>query len=268
MARILLPTDFSANADHAAKYAAHLFGTEGHTFILLHAQGSIGYGDTLTGSFMADLMEAARQSLDQARVRFQEDHPGIRTEQFLVTGPLAPALRTFTRGIEADVIVMGMSGQGEARLFGSNTTAVLRASPAPVIAVPSDLAMRPVRRILLADDHQVVAENDLALVRELAVRQGAEVFVTHVLPEGAHGGVHWSKGIYELGLRNVSLRFVDAPGDDVAAALEEAAKRHAVDLIAVLHRQAAFLDLIFRSSVAKTLADITSYPLLVLQQKG
>ncbi|HMN04856.1 MAG TPA: universal stress protein [Flavobacteriales bacterium] len=268
MARILLPTDFSANADHAAGYAIHLFGMGGNTFTLLHAHSNVGYGDPLAGSFMVDMVGAAREDLHEAADRFRKHHPGVALQEHLVIGPLATALHTYAEDNGADVIVMGMSGKGGARLFGSNTSAVLRGSPTPVIAVPDFRGMHPLRRILLADDHQVVAEADLAFVRDLALHHGAEVLVAHVVPQEEAGGGHWSKSIYELGLRGVTTRFIEVPGTDVATALEQAAEHHGVGLVAVLHRHAAFVDRLFHSSVAKAMAKLTTYPLLVLQQKG
>ena len=268
MLRILLPTDFSSNAMHAANYAVQLFGRTEATYILMHAQYDPGYVGEMRYSMGPELLEAAEEGLALTAKRFAETTGATSVESHLLFGILNVVVEEFVREKGADVVVMGKSGETGSALFGSNTADVIRSSSVPVVAVPDMASLDPLHRILLAADQNEVVPANFALLRTIALRHQAEVLVTHVEMEVPAGTAHWSEGLYVLALQDVPLTFLEGFGHDIADGLERTANKRKAGMIAILHRHLGFFDRLFHRSLAKEMALGTELPLLVLQQKA
>ncbi|MDX9751722.1 MAG: universal stress protein [Flavobacteriales bacterium] len=266
MARILLPTDFSENAHAAAEYAIGLFGRTGHDYVVLHAYSDLGLNNPMLHSMASEVLATAREQLEQAVARLREATGAEGIVGRMENGPISMAVRTIVRNEGADLVVMGRRGLAGAALFGSNTTDTIRNGDIAVLAVPEKVEGTVLGRVLLANDHAEITAASLAPLRAIAQATRCAVTVAHISKEGAADDRHWDQGIYETALVGVPLRFVDHPGDDVAAAIADAADAQNADMIAVLHRQRGFLDRLFSPSVARKLALESHLPLLVLAQ--
>ncbi|MEZ4738321.1 MAG: universal stress protein [Flavobacteriales bacterium] len=265
--RILLPTDLSPHAMHAASYAVKLFGQSTATYVLVHAHFDAGLIAPMDSPYSPEIMAAQQESLAKTTKRFVEMTGARHVEQQLVFGALPNALNALVEDPGGDAVVMGRRGEGGSRFFGSNTTDVIKNSIVPVIAVPESSNLNIVQRILLADDHDSVRPESLRVLRVLAEAHGAEVLVAHFPAPGTSGSEHWSNAMYDLALKGITHSFIGIHGKDVVDSLERAAHKRKADLIAVLHRQTGLLDGLFHSSVAKEMAESSELPLLILQQR-
>jgi nucleotide-binding universal stress UspA family protein len=136
---ILVPTDFSANADRALDYAVALASKLGAT---VHVMSVIGpqfigseYGFLMTTSMMAELVRREQDKLDQVvatRGKTASFSPAI-----LETGDARLQIEQVAQRIGADLIVMGTHGRSGMRrlLMGSVAEAVTRIAPCPVLLV-------------------------------------------------------------------------------------------------------------------------------------
>lgn len=267
MARILLPTDFSVNALHAAEYAVKLLGATGHEYVVLHAYMDLGSGNPMLANMVADALATTREEFDKAVERVRQVTGAEHLTARMDPGPLSVAVQRIVKREGADLVVMGRRGLAGASFFGSNTTDTIRNGGIPVLAVPEHGATLPLNTILLASDHSAVSTADLAILREVALATKAHVKVGHVKSQAAGDDPHWSKGVYETGLHDVPVSFVVHPGDDVVIGIAEVAQEHGAGMVVVLHRQRDLLDRLFKPSVARKLALKSELPLLVLAQR-
>ncbi len=267
MARILLPTDFSVNALHAAEYAVKLLGATGHEYVVLHAYMDLGSGNPMLANMAADALATTREEFEKAVKRVRLATGAEQLTSRMVPGPLSIAVQRILKEEGADLVVMGRRGSAGASFFGSNTTDTIRNGGIPVLAVPEQVLNLPLKSILLANDHSAVSTADLAILREVALTAKAEVKVVHIKSQAVGDEPHWNKGIYETGLHGVPVSFVVRPGDEVPTAIAEAAQEQGAGMVAVLHRQRDFFDRLFKPSVARKLALKSELPLLVLSQK-
>lgn len=267
MARIILPTDFSDNALHAAEYAVKLFGTTGHDYVVLHAYMDLGSGNPMLASMAADALATTREQFELAVERMREATGAEKLTARMEHGPLSMAVQRIVKEEGADLVVMGRRGLAGASFFGSNTTDTIRNGGIPVLAVPEKASFQQLRSILLANDHAEVTGGSLSVLRTIALQNKAEVKVVHITKEATGGDPHWNRGIYETALNDVHVSFATHPGDDVAVAIADAAQAQGADMLAVLHRQRGFLDRLFNPSIARKLALESELPLLVLAQK-
>lgn len=267
MARIIILSDLGDHARHAAEHAVRVLGPD-HEFTVLNAYAHMGLADPLVTGVAADVYSDTADQVSrwagELRTRTGAKNMTGRVEAW----PVSAAVRDIARTEGADLVVMGRRGTGAASVFGSTTTDVIRNAGVPVLVVPEDLTATKPGRILLANDHNVVNGDSLAMLRTMALHNGAKVLVVHIAREGDSSIAHADRSIYEAALQGVPLTFSTFQGADVPSALAEAATELGADMIAVLHRQRGFMDRLFNPSVARKLASECRLPLLVLEQQG
>ena len=97
MAHILLPTDFSDAALHAAEYAVHLFGRSGNRYTLFHAYSDAPVMDPALAMSMPGLIKEADDRLVGFVDRFVRTSGAEGVERELLYGPLAPLVADAAR---------------------------------------------------------------------------------------------------------------------------------------------------------------------------
>jgi nucleotide-binding universal stress UspA family protein len=141
--KILCPTDFSENSEHAMKYALALATLSQAQLELFHVVEPISYPQS-TKLFEPVLdeveitmkMEAAFQKqLEDQVIALKEEYPKITGR--LVTGNTFLEILQAARDDDVDMIVMGTHGRtGLAHvLIGSVAERVVREAPCPVLTV-------------------------------------------------------------------------------------------------------------------------------------
>lgn len=141
--RILVPTDFSANAEPAAEVAVALAPTAGGAIELVHVYGAPGIilpdGSTFAAPpaellAITDRVEAA---LKQARASVVSRAAGIDVAAQALMGAPADEIVRLAESGRYDLIVMGTHGRTGLRrlLMGSIAEAIVRRSPIPVVTV-------------------------------------------------------------------------------------------------------------------------------------
>jgi universal stress protein A len=143
IARILVPTDFSATADAALDYARALAGRVGASLRVLHVLDD----QFLIGSFAGEvyvpevpnvqeaLRDAAERLLSQ-RIT-PRDREQLAVETRIVVGRPFRAIVDEALAMDADLIVMGTHGRTGIQhlLLGSVAERIVRTAPCPVLTV-------------------------------------------------------------------------------------------------------------------------------------
>ena len=148
---ILVPTDFSENAQLAFDHAFELAQQTGAKLVLLHVQsGSDLRTAAREGLIRAgDLDSKIKQSVGKLiKVRFSEmlaghDVEAIKLKAEPLRGDPDSVIAAYAESIGADMIFMGSRGNSPTEkikkmLLGSVTAAVLRKSKVPVVVIPAN----------------------------------------------------------------------------------------------------------------------------------
>jgi nucleotide-binding universal stress UspA family protein len=137
---ILVPTDFSHDAEGAARAAQSLLAAEGARLTLLHAYHLpveyTAYGTIPTGlPFQQDAAAVAEEKLAAAAAPLQR--AGLVVETVAREGYPPEVIVEAARELAADVIAMGTHGRTGLRhlLLGSNAERVVGHAPCPVLTV-------------------------------------------------------------------------------------------------------------------------------------
>ena len=143
IARIVVPVDFSAHADHAIDYAVMLGKQFGACVELFHVVedpfGSGGWGSEV---YMSDLDGLRQRAMEEARTHLEARRATITAAGFPLVatvrmGHVAQTIVDYAKDMGADLIVMGTHGRtGLAHfIIGSVAERVVRLAPCPVLTV-------------------------------------------------------------------------------------------------------------------------------------
>ncbi|TCJ12136.1 universal stress protein [Flaviaesturariibacter flavus] len=272
MKRILVPTDFSPNADKAFDYAVQIAGKTGAELLVLHACA-------FPLPEYAEQPEDLRQYNRVRALGLQErldDYllaaPG-QVKTLLVDGRTVDAILEKSRRYEVDLIVMGTRGAGSLKtlLFGTRTEAVIAASRIPVIAVPESYTGGAPKNILLAVQEE---ESETVLAPAFHLRElfGASlktvVFSDTNEPVGTYidheHGVAQATGRWKASFSLPELKSEHLVGSGFCETIENYAEDQDMNLLVMITRANASVPHLFSSSMTREMALRTEIPLLTL----
>lgn len=193
MKRILVPTDFSAQAENALKVAAQLAKRYDGEIFLLHllelplqlvehtASGS-GVSDTGGGDLPEALffMKLARKRFDEI---LEKDYlRGVPVHDTVEFHQAFDGIMEISKEHNCDLIVMGSHGSsGFKEMFiGSNTEKVVRNSTIPVLVIKNDIEPFDVKNFVFATDFELENKHTLTSARNFANKIGATLHLLYV----------------------------------------------------------------------------------------
>jgi nucleotide-binding universal stress UspA family protein len=271
MKTILIPTDFSENALHAARYGAALAHQLDAKVLLFHAF-HLPEGIADGAIYIPTLKELTAQNIGQLEKvgrELKNQYP-VHLEYAAKLGFFVDELTRLVESLPDCLVVMGMRGANllEQKLLGTLTTSVLRQASFPVLVVPVEAEVQPIRRMLFACDYESLAvDNSLNWLKTIAHQYKAKVRVLHiaqpdtVLSDGslAVEGAH-----LERMLRGVDHQFDWLEEENVSEGIEQGIKSTQADLLVMVPRKRPFWDIITGRSQTRKMAFKTSVPLLSL----
>lgn len=140
---ILVPIDFSANAQAVLEWAAHLAEEHGSQLLLLHVYHlPVDFqqleGAYLPPDFWTQVKSDAQENLERAAAPLRAR--GLRVETVVREGYPATAIEEEAKARHADLIVIGTRGHTGVKhlLLGSVAERVVQKAPCPVLAVKTD----------------------------------------------------------------------------------------------------------------------------------
>lgn len=185
MKRILVPTDFSKEAENALKVAAQLARKYNAEIFLLHMlELPFQQIDVLSGK--SDLPEAmffmklAHQKFEQA---LEKDYlQGIEVHETVDFHESFAEIKNVCKKRNIDIIVMGSHGaSGFKEMFiGSNTEKVVRTSDIPVLVIKNEHENFDVSNFVFASDFKNDSKETYKQAIKLAESFGAKIHLVMV----------------------------------------------------------------------------------------
>lgn len=267
MKRILIPSDFSANAGHAVHYAIALFGLDAE-YTMLHSFEVPHSGATMLISIADILQKDAEMLLNSEQSRLKTQYPGLKLTTTSVMGHPSMAIKKHTQKEGTDVVVMGTKGATGLKgvLIGSVAANTMAELKCPVISVPESCALNAPEKILFAADDQCLGEGRLPeeLV-ELANRWKAKVLIVNVVKpsEMKYVGNYKGKERKPIGVfENVNHSIHFASGTDVNSGIQSFMNENKVDLLAMIARKNDLISNLFGLSNTKGMMQTATLPIM------
>lgn len=268
MNHILVPFDFSHNSRNALRYAAALAKLAQTQLTVLHAydRAAVLEGISLQGTHEG--IEKERHHIIQ-----HLGLPDSTVTMSAVEGEMVESIVAFLKNNTVDLVVMGTRGATGLQevLVGSRTVGLLQEITVPLLIIPEMGTLGKVRNILLCSDlREVEDDNNLDMVKELALLFGAPVRIAHVaessevptyeheLERGRELGIFRPE--VEVAYKRIKAKtvlegiryYLDLKGDN--------------DLLVMINRKHTFIESLFRVNHTHKMAYHTTLPLLVLPE--
>ncbi len=265
MKKLLLPTDFSANADEALDYGIEIANRFGSLLTLLHVYQVLSTSGTFlpVENYMKE--DVSRRLLPLLRQAEEKLNAGARVDSRIGRGETAPLIAEMAEKGEYDLVIMGTQGaSGLQEIFlGSTSASVMKRTNVPVLAIPGGIAFRPFRNIVLAMDEGGISHAGiLKPMVQLARRFQAHVRVYH-REDGREGaGIDPSVDLFLDGLQHSFHYELDR--DRVNQSINNFVADSGADLLCMVRRRRGFLESIFHASATTREIFQSPVPLLIV----
>lgn len=188
MKPILVPTDFSDAAFHAARYAWRLARDTGSVLHLLNVYHIPNPIQVLpielivtTDELKSDTESALKQMAEELR---KSEGEGVSIQIASRNGDTAEEVRNYATFIGAGLIVTGMKGKGAvaSKIIGNTALKLMQQSNVPVLGIPADTNYHFPERLLFASDGKSVPHpDDIQLMAEIVHHGKGKLFIGCVL---------------------------------------------------------------------------------------
>lgn len=265
MKKIILPTDFSANAQKAMDYAIYLFKNEPCKFYLLHAYHSAPSAPSNKLTLENDLRELAK-TLKADRVNAEH-----RFKAIVLTDSVISALQQTIREKKADYVFMGTKGSSAIReiFMGSNTVSVIKyLDTCPIMAVPANYGLDMAKEILFANDLKHAFKlPELKPLIDIAKLGDSTLTVVHIdSEEGLSEEQKMNKERLERNLEGVKSQFLEVDMlDSMASTIFQLQRENKnIGMVVLLKNKHGYFNRLIREPVIRNIAFKTELPFLVL----
>jgi nucleotide-binding universal stress UspA family protein len=265
MKNLLLLTDFSKSAKHAAVFAYSLAKQIKGRLMLcntvivptdLSMAGLIVWPLPDTGELVKD----SESKLKKLKLSLEKNDCNKQLKPSLITrsypGTPVNVVREISETAEIDFIVMGSHGEGSSSLMlGNHTRSLINELGAPLFIVPLSAKLKPIK--------QYVKQ-----LTEFAKTIDADVFITHVCSE-QECGVAYDKSVEKIlkemcaEINYTKIQYKAVLNTKTKQGLEWLIDNNYIDLLVLVHRHQDFFERIIRHSLSSKLATDVTIPLLV-----
>lgn len=275
--RILVPTDFSKNAQNAIDYAVAIADKSSAELVVLHAHQLI---DTLSLTrkllFEEYNYSVARKLHDELEIlkkRIARVNPRIKVSAELSDNDARRAIAEASGS--ASLIVMGTQGASRFKkiFMGSTTASVIGNTSVPVLAIPRDYKWKTPVNILLAtncfEKDPGTLEMVFYFISLFEARLHIIVFtdIDTTGPEGLGDDKenleNYRKTLQEEH-KNIMIQSAHLKGGNFEQAVQQYVDEHAIDILAMITHKKSLLENIFHRSATRNMAYRTRVPLLAI----
>ncbi|MBC7390293.1 MAG: universal stress protein [Opitutaceae bacterium] len=281
MITVLVPNDYSSNADHALRFAMQL-ASEKPVRLVVFQVGEI----LIPTSTPYDLYKELYPEKLKGKVQDLRNHvnkmihgyelPLLHFEyDWADNSNFQEALEKATGKHKPDLIVMGTKGaNGIAKvLIGSNTVNSIEKSKVPILAIPQNVNLHFIKSVSYASDLREI-KSEMKVLVKFANHFDWAIRIFHVLPNYPEW-VDPSKENIEYIISELKESYPDQPfsieliptkeENDIIKGLEIYVEKFKPDVLVMFPSELTFLDKLLQTSKTEEMAFHSTVPLLVIR---
>lgn len=188
MKTIVVPTDFSPQADYALSAAAQLAKKQHAEIHLVHLlELPLNLIDPLNEGVGGDLpesmffMELAHKKMNETLDQFKYQLQGINVKPVIEFDQTSDGILSIANDIHCDLIIMGSNGADGVEEFfiGSNTEKIVRHADMPVLVVKDDFELSQVKSLVFISNLKPNTKTAFKLALEFAQILNLEVHLVY-----------------------------------------------------------------------------------------
>jgi len=276
MESLLVPTDFSDSALHAAKYACVL-GNQMHSkrIILYHAYQTVVPATDLPFYPARELEQFKQESLQSLEKWANHVTPFLSGIDLIIKtsdDTLSVAVNELCHKERAALVIMGITGksQFENIIIGNNAIKVLESSEFPILLVPPQAPLGTVKNIIFTTDLENVHDTiPLQRLDILLHALNARLWVLNVAPPDKHP-FRSSTELSELHqlLDNYKPVYHFTSNTDIVQGIINFAREKEDALIVLAPKKRGMFYHLFHQSITKALAYRVTTPIIALPPRA
>nr|WP_314839033.1 universal stress protein [uncultured Flavobacterium sp.] len=273
MKHILVPTDFSEQAEYALKAAAQLAKKNNASIYLLHLlelpsqmSDAVSSGKSIPEVIL--FIRKANERLEN--IKSQSYLDGIVVESSVQLEKAFSGILSFNETNEIDLIIMGSHGSSntEHLLIGSNTEKVVRLSKAPVLVIKKDPGEFQIEKIVFASDFSKETKKPFKKLLKFSQDTNAKLLLVMINIPNSFKTTQKSDQILEKFLRKHDLENYSTHvynDTNVENGITNFAKSKEADLISICTHGRTRLSHFFSGSISQGLINHESRPVLTFR---
>ncbi|MBS1637544.1 MAG: universal stress protein [Bacteroidetes bacterium] len=273
MKTILVPTDFSKNAQNALKYALAYAEKTKSKILLYHSYINPTSELILPFSNLHVGQSEAKQNAEEQMIKLSasvlKTSPKARFRWAVEPGLTVDNIIRFAKENKADLLIMGTTGQGAiaSSIMGSTTASIISEAPCSVLAIPPNAKFESIDTVIIATDPE--NKNVKAIVKsaEFAKLHKANLSLVYIQDLEYFDSDKALKNMVssvktQSGYRNIS--YAIQHGTDVVSGLDAYVKKEKPNVLAMMTHERKFPEMLWNPSRTKAISYHTTIPLLVL----
>ena len=279
MRTILVPTDFSANADKALNYAVEVAKKAKAKIVLMHACDlfETPFNDRLSlkKKFNRQITKEANEKLS-AYCKSITETEKISILKKVYNGLVSDTIVYAAKANKADIIIMGTLGSAgvKEKILGSKTASVISRTEVPVLAIPLLAEWKTPEHILFAirslnEGRKDLVKSLIDIAELFSARITIAKFFAH-FPGQPHKqlAIERAGNSYIKSIRtwspSTTLSFVHPEGHRLEKSIGKYITQNNVDILAMITHKRNLINSIFHRSMTKKMSYHSAVPLLVL----
>lgn len=285
MKTLLIATDFSPNAGHAATYGYALAQQLKARLLLCHAL-NVPAEIPQTGmvawpmEVYDDMMQDSYTELEKLKATLLSTAgtDGYQPEIICIheAGFVADVINDEAAQNQADLIIIGAHGNGAigTLMIGNHSRKLIEGAKVPLLLIPAGAELKNIQRIAFGSDFKQ-PEKDMAVIDQLVTLTAgldAELVLAHIEQDVADAEYSavvkqlLMQLIGKLSYKKVSYKVVKS--NHVENGLEWLIRHAHIDMMVMAHREHNFFDQLINGSHTQKAAGEIPVPLLVLKVKN
>lgn len=268
MKTILVPTDFSSNANNALKYANVFAQATNSKIVLLHTDIPIvGKYNSIPGIVAEEVQRVTIEGQKKLE-KLCHTYVKVPCENFVSFGA---TILDIPQKVKFNLIVMGTHGAtGLSRiLFGSNTFSVIAKSTVPVLAIPQRYRFRKIETIVYASDLKNTI-NELKCIIPIAKQLDATIEIVNLNYE--YGNTVTENELIKRKIKSLSykkIRFIEHEATlvrSIGIQLKKYLAKRKPQILVMFPEERSWFSKIFISGNTEYIANHLKLPLLSIRK--
>ena len=272
MNTIIVPTDFSKNAENALTFAIAIAKKNESKIVVVHTNHYDMAASTIPPELEAQqfiqLQKITKDKLEA--IQKEVISKGVECKTAIEIGPLNDVLDEIATRKRAKLIVMGTQGASglQETFLGSNTESAINNTKTPVLAVPEDYTFNDFEKVVFTTNYERRSAMDFKHLIHLIELFRSNIKILHV----ANGELNYAEEeklltTFENEMKekypsaNISSQLMY--GEETENIMTDFIKREHVNLVCFTTKHRGLLERIFgKSSITKKMIYHSSVPIL------
>ena len=271
MKTILVPTDFSNNANNALKYANDFATATANKIVLLHAYTPLVGKYNIIPGIVAEDIAIEKKGNGKKLEKVRNKYLSVPCIELVKIGDPIDEIIETAQNTKSQLIIMGTHGASGLKriLFGSNTSAVISKSTIPVLAIPQRYSFKKINTIVYASDLNNTI-NELKHIIPIAKQLDATIEILNL--DYMYNKNGDKKSLIEKKIKSLSykkIKLIEQKATIEQTMIEQIKKylvKRKPQILVMFPEDKAWFDKLFIGSKTEELANQLKLPLLSIRK--